>query len=123
MIKGIGTDIIELSRIAEAIKKHQNFVQRVFTPHEIIYCRGKQQSTASFAARFAAKEAVSKAFGTGIGRIRWLDIEIYNDNQNKPCVRLSGRGAELAKSMSVRHIHLSLSHCKEYATAMVVLEG
>lgn len=123
MIKGIGTDIIEIERIAKALERHKGFAKRIYTADEIAYCSQKGNAAASFAVRFAAKEAVAKAFGQGIGRINWLDIEIYHDNRQQPHIHLAGYGKEMAQRLNIEAIHLSLSHSQSYATAVVILEG
>ncbi len=119
-IHAIGVDIAEVDRIREMIEQNgDRFLKRVFTPWEIEYC-SKKMDVQSFAARFAAKEAVFKAAGTGLREgITWRDVEVLNDNQGKPSVHLSGKIAEL---LTGTHIHLSLSHSKNYAVAMVVVE-
>ena len=123
MILGIGTDIIEIERMRKAIQSH-HFVERVYTERERAYCdsRGKQ-SAASYAARFAGKEAVLKAFGTGLRGGTLLDIEILPDDFGCPHVNLSGYYAGLAKEKKVAQVHISLSHAVEYATAQCILEG
>lgn len=121
MIRGIGTDIIEVSRIEGNISKHgQKFLDKVFTYQEQTYCKSFRESGRNYAGRFAAKEAVVKAFGTGLTEgLNWLDIEILNDPQGKPYLVLS-------ESLKIRFenpvIHLSISHCHEYATATAVWE-
>jgi holo-[acyl-carrier protein] synthase len=121
MIFGIGTDIIEVERVASAISK-EAFKKKVFTDAEINYC--EQFKTAeSFAARYAAKEAFFKALGTG-----WRDgmhiteVEVINDELGKPYIQLSGFTKEKVAQMGVKEIHLSLSHIKSMAIAFVTLE-
>lgn len=122
MIVGIGCDIIEIERIARAIKS-ESFIRRVFTAEEAAYCqrRGKQ-AAASFAARFAAKEAVLKALGTGLREGSLQEIAVDNDGLGKPLVQLSGHFAMLAKQLGVKNIQISLSHSRELATAYVIME-
>ena len=123
MILGIGCDIIELSRVARAVSQ-EGFCQRVYTEAEIAYCQGRGvQAVASFAARFAAKEAVLKALGTGLRGGSLQEIEILVDELGKPMVRLSGYFQQLAQSRGVVNIQLSLSHSRENAMANVVMEG
>lgn len=123
MIVGIGMDIIEISRMRQAIKR-QAFVKRVFTELEQKYCESRGvQCPASFAARFAGKEAVLKAFGTGLSGGSLQDIEIVNDNRGCPNVILKGYYADLARKLGVKIIHISLTHAREYAAAQVVLWG
>lgn len=119
---GVGCDIIEIARIAKAIKQ-KHFVERVYTEREISYCEGRgKQAAASFAARFAAKEAVLKAFGTGLRAGTMLDIEVVLDALGKPEVKLHGYYAEFAQKLGVRNICLSLSHSRENAIAFVTME-
>jgi holo-[acyl-carrier protein] synthase len=121
MIIGIGTDIIEVERVARAISK-EAFKKKVFSEREIAYCES-QKKEESFAARFAAKEAFFKALGTG-----WRDgmgiteVEILNDELGKPEIFLSGKAKEVFEQKGGTHIHLSLSHVKTQAIAFVILE-
>lgn len=117
-----GTDIIEIHRIKESIETlGEAFLTRIFTKDEIEYCEGKKASKyQSYGARFAAKEAVSKAFGTGIGIISFTEIEIYNDSNGAPKIRLNGNAEKLAKELKILDFTISLSHCKEYAVAFVL---
>lgn len=119
-MKGIGTDIIEISRIARSIEQYRkHFLDRIFTPKEQAYCKRYRQPAPHFAARFAAKEAVVKALGTGFrGGIAWCDIEICNDSQGKPFVVLS---AKLQAKFGNPTLLLSMSHCRSYATATALL--
>lgn len=122
MIVGIGCDIIEIERIARAIKR-ESFIRRVFTAEEAAYCQRRgQQPAASFAARFAAKEAVLKALGTGLREGSLQEIAVDNDGLGKPLVQLSGHFAMLAKQLGVKNIQISLSHSRELATAYVIME-
>lgn len=122
MIVGIGCDIIEIERIARAIKS-ESFIRRVFTAEEAAYCQRRgQQAAASFAARFAAKEAVLKALGTGLREGSLQEIAVDNDGLGKPLVQLSGHFAMLAKQLRVKNIQISLSHSRELATAYVIME-
>lgn len=122
MIVGIGCDIIEIERIARAIKS-ESFIRRVFTAEEAAYCQKRgQQAAASFAARFAAKEAVLKALGTGLREGSLQEIAVDNDGLGKPLVQLSGHFAMLAKQLGVKNIQISLSHSRELATAYVIME-
>jgi holo-[acyl-carrier protein] synthase len=116
---GVGTDIIEIGRIEKAIEKYrQRFLDRIFTEAEQRYCLKYKLSARHFAGRFAAKEAIVKALGTGFkDGISWLDIEITNDHTGKPTVKLS---EQIQKSLNSPHILLSISHCHEYATACAI---
>lgn len=119
----VGTDIIEIDRIRNAIERSESgcFLERVFTPNEIKYCEGRSAAKyESYAARFAGKEAVSKAFGTGIGtNAAFNEIEILNDKLGKPFVTLYGKAKDYYEELGASGISISLSHCKEYAIAYV----
>lgn len=122
MIVGVGCDIIEIERIARAIK-HESFIQRVFTAKEAAYCQSRgQQAAASFAARFAAKEAVLKALGTGLREGSLQEIAVANDALGKPLVQLSGHFAALSRQLGVKNIQISLSHSRDFAVAYVIME-
>jgi holo-[acyl-carrier protein] synthase len=125
MIVGIGADIAEVARLREAIQRHgQRFLQRVFTPREISYCNGYRNADERFAARFAAKEAVMKALGTGWRRgITWRDIEVANAASGQPGLTLTGKAGELFRNLGGRRILLSLTHTDSYALAQVIIEG
>ena len=126
MVLGLGTDLIEISRIEKSIERYgDQFLQRVFTPGEIAYClRKKRNAAESFAARFAAKEAGAKALGTGISQgISWREIEVRRAPGQRPELEFSGRAADRAERMGVRTISLSLTHGKDTAMAIVILEA
>lgn len=118
-ILGIGTDIIECLRIAQMIERHgELFVSRVYTPHEIQYCQSRKQSTQHFAGRWAAKEAVLKALGTGwIKGIGWRDVEVVNDGGGKPSIALHGGARQRGVEIGLGEMLISISHCRSYATA------
>ncbi len=123
MIIGIGVDIIEISRIRAAIE-HGAFCNRVFTPAERTYCEEKgRQRAASYAARFAGKEAVVKALGTGFTKGTWHDVEIVTTAAGCPQVKLHGYYAEVAEQQGVGQVYISLSHSQDNAVAYVVLAG
>ena len=123
MIKGIGLDLTDVERIACAVQ-NQHFLNRVYTSAEQSYCHSRGQGAAqSFAARFAAKEAVLKALGTGLRGGSLLDIEVINDELGAPQVHLSGHWASLAADKGISKIHLSVTHLKELAAAQCVVEG
>ena len=120
-----GADIIEIERLEKAIgTSGEHFTNKVFTKKEIEYCEGKKAvKFESYAGKFAAKEAVSKAFGTGIcAGITWTDIEIINDRAGKPVVNLMGKAKEKYLEIGARDMSLSISHCKNYAVAYVVIQ-
>ncbi|MBL6831490.1 MAG: holo-ACP synthase [Pirellulales bacterium] len=121
-VLGIGTDITECLRIAQMIERHgELFVSRVYTPHEIDYCRSRRMATQHFAGRWAAKEAVLKAIGTGWRRgISWRDIEVRNTAAGRPVARLQGGTLEIAEKLGIRCVLVSISHCRSHATAYAV---
>jgi holo-[acyl-carrier protein] synthase len=125
-IIGIGTDITECERIARMLERHpESFVERVFTDAENAYCsRGKRQSVEHYTGRWAAKEAVLKALGTGWSSgITWRDVEILNEPGGKPFVRLTGAAAEIAHEKGIAEIQISISHCVSHAVAFAVAIG
>ncbi|WP_298703126.1 holo-ACP synthase [uncultured Veillonella sp.] len=117
----IGTDIIEIERIAKAMER-AHFGSRVFTAHELAYAksRGKQES-ASLAGMYAAKEAFFKALGTGFRGGTWAEVEIHRDALGAPYIVCTGFFYELLKEKNLTTIELSISHCRSYATAVVLL--
>ena len=116
---GIGTDIVECDRIQTMIDKHDTlFIDRVYTPKEIEYCSNRKSSTQHFAGRWAAKEAILKALGTGWAKgVSWTDIEIRNEMGGQPRVRLGGGAREICEQKGIIEILISISHCRDYATA------
>lgn len=124
MILGIGTDIIEVSRIRSSYEKFgERFVNRILRPGEIQYCLSHKDPAPFLAARFAAKEAISKAFGTGIGgELGWHDMEVGRKESGEPFVILHEKGLVLLERRKGRHIHLTLSHTTQHATATAILE-
>jgi holo-[acyl-carrier protein] synthase len=125
MILGTGIDIVEVARIAAAFERHgDSFVNRILLPDEIAYCRAHRQPAPFLAARFAAKEAIAKAFGTGIGaELGWLDMEIRRKESGEPLVVLHGNGKTLLAARGAKNLHISLSHTENYAVATAILEG
>ncbi len=125
MILGTGIDIIEVHRIRASYEKFgDRFLNRILRPGEIAYCLLHRQPAPFLAARFAAKEAISKAFGTGIGKhLGWQDMEVGRKESGEPFVILHAGGLELLKQRGGRTVHLSLSHTENYAAAMAVLEA
>lgn len=123
MVAGVGTDLIEIERVRCAIEKNRHFLERVYTEREIAYCRRKADPWQSYAARFAAKEAVAKALGTGLGPVGFKEIEIINAAGGQPQVVLSGKAEQLALERNIQRVHISLSHSEAYAMATAVLEG
>jgi holo-[acyl-carrier protein] synthase len=124
MIVGIGIDIIEIRRLRGALERHgDRFIRRIFTAGEQEYCRGHRDPAPYFAARFAAKEALFKALGTGwAGGVTWLDAEVCRDDRGAPRLALSGKAHEISGALGTQAIHLSLSHAEESSVAMVILE-
>ena len=124
-ILGIGIDIVETARIERSLERFgERFLHRVFTDGEIEYCQSMKFPARHFAARFAAKEAVSKAFGTGIGRaMGWRDIDIHRKAHGEPFVVLEGGAKQLANERSVRAVWISLSHTEHHAAATAALES
>ena len=124
MVLGLGTDLVETRRVQQSIDRFgERFLERIFTESEIAYCMRKKNAAESFAARFAAKEAGAKALGTGISHgVSWKEFEVRREASGRPTLHLSGRAAELAGAMGVRRIQLSLTHSREFALAVVVVE-
>lgn len=123
MVFGIGIDLIEVERIKKQLTSNPRFAKRIFTQREIDYCEGKKNQAQNYAARFAAKEAFFKALGTG-----WRDglgfsqVEIINNELGKPEIILNGKAQQLAKDKGITNMQVSLSHIKNLASAIVVLE-
>jgi len=116
-----GVDLIEIERIANIVERHGlRYLERVYTPAELDLCG---DSVESLAVRFAAKEAVAKALGCGIGVVSWQEIEILHDNQNAPVLILHGNATQIAAELGLRSWSISLSHSREYAIAFVVAAG
>jgi holo-[acyl-carrier protein] synthase len=124
-ILGTGIDIVETRRVRDSIEKFgDRFLNRCFLPDEIAYCQKMKYPALHFAARFAAKEAISKAFGTGIGKeLGWRDREICKHPTGEPYVKLHDKGAELARARGVTEIFISLSHSNDYGAAQAVIVG
>lgn len=113
-----GVDIIEVYRIDRAILRHgQRFFDRFFTKQELIDCGGR---TPALAARFAAKEAVAKALGTGIGKVGWKEIEVVNGTRREPILLLHGNAVRVASELNLGVWSVSLSHTHEHAVAVAV---
>ena len=124
-IINIGTDIVECARIGEMIERHgDHFKERIFTLAEIAYCQSHRKSAVErFAGRFAAKEAILKAIGTGWRNgISWLELEVRPASTGRPLVALGGVARAHALSVGIASIHLSISHCRAYATATAVAD-
>jgi holo-[acyl-carrier protein] synthase len=125
VILGSGVDLCEVPRIEAAVARYgRRFLERIFTAKEIAYADLKANRFERYAARFAAKEAGMKALGIGwTGGVTWHDFEVVNLPSGRPTLNFHGRAAEVAAKLGVRHVALSLTHTREQALAMVVLEG
>ncbi|HEY1065278.1 MAG TPA: holo-ACP synthase [Pirellulales bacterium] len=124
-VVGIGTDIVECLRIAQMIERHGDlFISRVYTPGEINYCHCRKASTQHFAGRWAAKEAVLKALGTGWRRgISWRDVEVRNLPDGKPTIAMHAGAREAMEKQGISEILISISHCRSHATAYAIALG
>ncbi|MBN2536725.1 holo-ACP synthase [candidate division WOR-3 bacterium] len=118
---GIGIDLVEVARVRRALERYpERFRDRVFTPSEVAFCEGLADKYPSYAGRFAAKEAFSKALGTGLrGAIGWREIEVLDNERTRPGIAVSGRAAAL---LGDRKVHLSITHLKDHASAVVLIE-
>lgn len=119
MVQGIGNDIIEISRVRASIARHgSHFLNKIFSQQEQAYCQKHRDAAPYFAGRFAAKEAIVKALGTGFRQgITWLDIDIQHDELGKPIVVLS---QEIKSLLGDVKVMVSISHCREYAAAVAI---
>ena len=124
-VLGIGTDIVECLRIAKMIERHGDlFIQRIYTSREIEYCSARRAATQHYAGRWAAKEAVLKAMGTGWVRgISWTDVEVRNSSSGRPTVALSGGAREVCEQRGISQILVSISHCRLHAVAYALALG
>ncbi|MEM7175982.1 MAG: holo-ACP synthase [Chlamydiota bacterium] len=118
-MKGVGIDIIEIARIEKAFNRHKDrFCAKIFTEQELNYCLKYPRPAPTLAGRFAAKEAIAKALGTGIGhKLSWLDMEVFHGEDGQPQVRFSLR---IQNRLKQPHVLLSISHCKAHATAIAI---
>jgi len=124
LIVGIGIDVLEISRLRRSLAEHgTRFTSRVFTPAEREFCLSRSDPAPHFAARFAAKEALFKAIGTGWAKgVRWQDVEVRRDGARPPDLHLSGEAARRCRTLGVSAVHISLSHSENTAVAAVILE-
>ncbi len=124
MILGVGTDVIEVVRIKQAVEKYgERFLRRLFTPAEIEYCSARKNSALHYAGRFASKEAAFKAMGRGWGgEISWKDVEIANLASGAPQITFHGKALEVITEKKMTRAHVSISHIEDIATAIVILE-
>jgi holo-[acyl-carrier protein] synthase len=125
MIIGTGVDVVDIARIRRVLEKSENrFISRVFTPAEQQFCNGHRDPAPHYSVRFAAKEALFKALGTGWAKgVTWLDVEVLREQQEAPVLRLYGEAQRLSASMGAHKAHLSLSHSDQWAVAMVILDS
>ncbi|HTQ27879.1 MAG TPA: holo-ACP synthase [Puia sp.] len=123
MIAGVGTDMIEVDRIAAKISKEMGFRELVFSKNEIQYCEARTNRYQHYAARFAAKEAFFKALGTGWKNgTSFHEVEVVHDEQGRPGIRLTGQTVSTLAGIGIRNILLSLTHLKTLASAIVIIE-
>lgn len=124
MINGLGVDIVEIDRMRAALKRRPAMKERLFSEEERAYCDARNKPEIHYAMRFAAKEAVLKALGTGFSGMRFRDVEVVRDERGRPIPRLSGRAAEVAEAAGVVEMHLSLSytHTNAVASAVAITE-
>ena len=125
VIVGLGLDIAEIDRIEAAITRHGTpFLERLFTPKEVAYCEKHRNKFERYAGRFAAKEAAMKALGTGWSRgVRWRDIEVVREPSGKPTLRLEGGARQMADTLGVKHISVTITHSGNLAIAEVIFEN
>lgn len=121
-IIGLGTDVIETLRIGQMIEKHgEYFLRRVYTDREIEYCSARKASMQHYAGRWAVKEAVLKALGTGWAKgIQWVDMEVLNEGGGRPVLSLNGQAKAIATQLEIDDVQISLSHCRTHATAVAI---
>lgn len=124
-ILGIGTDIVECPRIGKMIEQHgELFLRRIYTEREIRYCQARKHAIEHFAGRWAAKEAILKALGTGRSRgIAWTHVEVRNGPEGRPHVLVCGAAREMARERNIAEVLVSISHCRTYATAYALALG
>lgn len=120
-ILGTGIDIIEIERIKKAINKNNKFLERIYTKKEIEYFKQKGYKAQTIAGNFAAKEAISKAFGTGIRGYNFKDVEILRNSLGKPVVKMYNELYELSEKLEIKEIIVSISHSKDYAVANAII--
>ncbi len=125
MMSGLGVDIVEIERMRLALERHPRIRERIFSAEERVYCDKRNRPVVHYAMRFAAKEAVLKALGTGFSNgIRFTDVEVLRDDRGRPVPKLSGRAGELAREAGVVELHLSLSftHTNAVASAVAITD-
>ncbi|HEY7938712.1 MAG TPA: holo-ACP synthase [Acidimicrobiales bacterium] len=119
---GIGVDLVEVDRMRRTLARTPALVERLFTDAERAYCERRHDPTERFAARFAAKEAVMKALGVGLGAVGWHEVEVVRAESGRPSLALTGRAADLAAELGVVRWHLTMSHTTRVAEAIAVAE-
>jgi holo-[acyl-carrier protein] synthase len=124
VIFGVGIDLVEMERFKAAVARQgDRFLQKLFTPQERRYCEGRWNRIAHYTARFAAKEAVLKALGTGwSGGIRWTDVEVTRAGTGSVAVRLTGEAKKAAAKRKIRRLHLNITHAQTHAAAVAIAE-
>jgi len=124
VITGLGVDIVEIDRMRAALERHPRMKERLFSAEERAYCDKRSRPEVHYALRFAAKEAVLKALGTGFSGMHFTDVEVIRENSGRPVPRLSGRAAERAEELGIVEMHLSLSftHTTAVASAVAITE-
>jgi holo-[acyl-carrier protein] synthase len=125
VITGLGVDIVEIDRMRIALERHPGIKERLFSAEERAYCEKRSRPEVHYALRFAAKEAVLKALGTGFAGMRFTDVEVIRENSGRPVPRLSGKAAERAEELGIVEMHLSLSFTRStaVASAVAITEG
>ena len=124
MILGLGVDVVEIPRIEKALSRFgERFLKRILTAREISWLAGRGHFPARVAALFAAKEACAKALGTGLSGLSWQEMEVIHEESGRPVLRLSGAALRRFQALGGQRVHLSLSHERKYAVAVVILEG
>ena len=123
LVRGVGIDAVDIARLRRALDRRPRLAERVFTEAERAYASGATDPGPRLAARFAAKEAVAKALGAGIGAVSWHQVEVVRDDRGAPTLSLSGAAAALAAQRGIERWHLSLTHTDTLAVASVVAEG
>lgn len=124
MLRGVGVDILEISRVARALERWADrLYRRLYTDEELSYCLARKYPQSSLAGRLAAKEAVMKALGLGLGQCRWQDIQVTAEAGGQPRVKLAGQARERARERGVRQVLVSIAHDRERVVAWAVAEG
>ena len=124
MIVGLGVDVVDIDRLRKSLQQQgERFIQRVYTPAEQEFCEARQDPGPHYAARFAAKEALFKAIGTGWDKgVSWQDVEVHRQDRDPPILIVTGEAKKRSEALGTKHIFLSLSHTDSSAVAVVILE-